>query len=46
MNEPDLQDLPEEVRKEMTFVAARTLDEVLRVALPGVGTVAGATAPG
>jgi ATP-dependent Lon protease len=34
MNEPDIAELPEEVRREMTFVPARTLEEVLRVALP------------
>jgi ATP-dependent Lon protease len=34
MNEPDLAELPEEVRREMTFVPARTLEEVLAVALP------------
>ena len=36
MNEQDLSDLPEEVRQEMTFVPARTLEEVMAVALPGV----------
>jgi ATP-dependent Lon protease len=36
MNEQDLAELPQEVRREMTFVPARTLEEVLRVALPGV----------
>jgi ATP-dependent Lon protease len=34
MNEPDLAELPPEVKSEMTFVPARTLDDVLRVALP------------
>jgi ATP-dependent Lon protease len=34
MNEPDLAELPPEVRSEMTFVPARTLEDVLRVALP------------
>jgi ATP-dependent Lon protease len=34
MNEPDLAELPPEVRAEMTFVPARTLDDVLKVALP------------
>ncbi len=43
MNEQDLAELPEEVRREMTFVPARTLEEVLKVALPGV---AGADAAG
>ncbi len=34
LNEPDLVELPEEVRRDMTFVPAETLDHVLRVALP------------
>jgi ATP-dependent Lon protease len=34
LNESDLAELPAEARKEMTFVPARTLDDVLRVALP------------
>jgi ATP-dependent Lon protease len=36
MNEQDLAELPQEVRREMTFVPARTLEEVLKTALPGV----------
>src|SRR5262249_14548904 len=36
LNEPDLVELPSEVRNGMTFVPARTLDDVLRVALPAV----------
>jgi ATP-dependent Lon protease len=36
MNEQDLSELPEEVRREMTFIPARTLEDVLKVALPGV----------
>jgi ATP-dependent Lon protease len=36
MNEPDLAELPEEVRREMTFVPARTLEDVLAVALPPI----------
>ena len=43
MNEQDLAELPEEVRREMTFVPARTLEEVLKIALPGI---AGADAAG
>ena len=35
MNEQDLAELPPEVRREMTFVPARTLEDVLKVALPG-----------
>jgi ATP-dependent Lon protease len=34
MNEQDLSELPEEVRTDMTFVPVRTLEEVLRIALP------------
>jgi ATP-dependent Lon protease len=34
MNEPDLAELPPEVRSEMTFVPARTLEDALKVALP------------
>ena len=46
LNEPDLAELPEEVRREMRFVPVTTLEEVLAVALPGtvaepVGTDAG-----
>ena len=33
-NEADLDDLPEELREEMTFVLAETLDDVLAVATP------------
>jgi ATP-dependent Lon protease len=36
MNEQDLSELPVEVRNDMTFVPARTLEDVLKVALPGV----------
>jgi ATP-dependent Lon protease len=36
MNEQDLAELPEDVRREMTFVPARTLEDVLKAALPGV----------
>jgi ATP-dependent Lon protease len=49
MNSQDLVELPEEVRRDMTFVPAATLEDVLRVALPDVvgaaetaaGTVSG-----
>ncbi len=34
LNEPDLAELPEEVRKSIRFVPASTIEEVLRVALP------------
>jgi len=33
-NEPDLTELPPEVRKDMRFVPVDTLEEVLEVALP------------
>ncbi len=36
MNSQDLVELPEEVRREMTFVPAATLEDVLRVALPQI----------
>ncbi len=36
MNSQDLVELPEEVRRDMTFVPAATLEDVLRVALPDV----------
>jgi ATP-dependent Lon protease len=35
LNEPDLAELPEEVRHEMKFVPVTTLEEALAVALPG-----------
>jgi ATP-dependent Lon protease len=34
MNEQDLAELPAEVRAQMTFIPARTLEDVLKVALP------------
>jgi ATP-dependent Lon protease len=37
-NEQDLSDMPEEVRKEVTFVPVETLQDVLRVALPDVAS--------
>jgi ATP-dependent Lon protease len=33
-NEPDLEDVPADLRNDMAFVPVSTLDEVLRVALP------------
>ena len=33
-NEADLDDLPEELREEMTFVLAETMDDVLSAAMP------------
>ena len=44
MNEQDLVELPAEVRKEMTFVPARTFEDVLKVVLPAV-RIADATVP-
>jgi len=43
LNEPDLAELPEEVRHDMTFVPAETLEQVLKVAFEGslVNTAAG-----
>ena len=40
LNEPDLEDIPEELRRDMTFVLARTLDDVLKAALPEAETEA------
>jgi len=36
MNSQDLVELPEEVRRDMTFVPVATLEDVLRVAVPEV----------
>jgi ATP-dependent Lon protease len=33
MNEPDLIELPEEIRNDMTFVPVETLEQVIAVAL-------------
>ena len=35
LNEPDLAELPEEVRKDMTFIPVETLEQVVNVALDG-----------
>jgi ATP-dependent Lon protease len=47
-NVQDLAELPDEVRKDMTFVPAETLQDVLHVALPDVvnGVSAPESAPG
>jgi ATP-dependent Lon protease len=37
-NEPDLEEVPEEVRKEITFILASTIDEVLEQALKPAAT--------
>ena len=34
LNEPDLEELPAEIRREMTFVPVETLEQVVAVALP------------
>ena len=35
LNAPDLEELPEEVKRDMRFVPAQTLEDVLKIALPG-----------
>ena len=35
LNEPDLEELPAEIRREMTFVPVETLEQVIKVALTG-----------
>ena len=32
LNAPDLEDIPEDLRRDMTFIPAKTLDDVLRAA--------------
>jgi ATP-dependent Lon protease len=44
LNEPDLSELPEDVRRDMKFVPVRTLEEALAVAMPGTITAGLATA--
>jgi ATP-dependent Lon protease len=46
LNEQDLVELPEEARKDMTFVPVETLEDVLKVALPGVAARETAAAAG
>jgi ATP-dependent Lon protease len=46
MNEPDLTELPDEVRRELKFVPVRTLEEALKVALPDALAAAPGTMPG
>jgi ATP-dependent Lon protease len=43
-NKPDLEELPQELRNEMTFVPANTLEDVLKVALPATAAAAAAQA--
>jgi ATP-dependent Lon protease len=38
-NEPDLAELPPEVKNDMRFIPVQTLDDVLRVALPAPAAV-------
>jgi ATP-dependent Lon protease len=44
-NEPDLEDLPPDVRKEMGFRLAESIEEVIEAALDGFGTVPAAVSP-
>jgi len=37
LNEPDLAELPEEIRRDMTFVPVETLEQVIEVAIPDDG---------
>jgi endopeptidase La len=39
LNEPDLEELPPEIRREMTFVPVETLEQVIEVAVPESGKV-------
>jgi ATP-dependent Lon protease len=34
LNEPDLKELPEEIRKDMRFAPVESLEQVLAIALP------------
>jgi len=45
MNVQDLDELPADVRREMTFVPARAFEDVLKVALPGVTQTQTAASP-
>ncbi len=45
MNVQDLSELPEEVRKDVTFVPAETLEDVLKAALPGTIQGTGTSSP-
>jgi len=38
LNAPDLEELPDEVKRDMRFVPAQTLEDVLRIALPGAAS--------
>jgi endopeptidase La len=39
LNAPDLEELPQDIRREMTFVPVETLDQVIKVAIPDGATV-------
>ena len=41
LNEPDLAELPEEVRADMTFIPVETLEQVVNVAFDGKGQASG-----
>jgi ATP-dependent Lon protease len=45
MNEPDLKELPEELRKDLRFVPVATLEEVLAIALPSPAPSTAAATP-
>jgi ATP-dependent Lon protease len=45
MNEADLTELPEEVRRELRFIPVRTLEEALKIALPDALAAAPGTTP-
>src|SRR5438552_6913750 len=44
-NEPDLEDLPAETKRELEFVLADSIEEILDVALDGAGERAAASLP-
>jgi ATP-dependent Lon protease len=44
LNEPDLDELPAEIRRDMTFVPVETLEQVIKVAIPESETVNSGTA--
>jgi len=44
-NEPDLKDVPEDVRREMNFVLAETIEQVLKAALEEMPQVASISMP-
>jgi ATP-dependent Lon protease len=44
LNEPDLEELPAEIRRDMTFVPVETLEQVIKVAMPESDAVKNGTA--